>query len=100
MHVQLDRNKPVKILVKLLRILVHHGLKGLTLDVLRNDRPLVLDHRNLEHLGDKESRLLHACLVERLVEDVGLIVAFVEDLDTFIAIAVDGLVASGGNYFL
>ena len=71
--------------------------QGLTLDILGDDRPLAVDHGNLQHLGDVQTRLLNSGLVQGLVQDVSLGILCVEDLDATVAVAVDGLVVSDCN---
>ena len=91
---QLDVNEEVHILVELVGILVHQLLEGLSLDIVGDDRPLAVDLGDFLNLGDVQPRLLHARLIERLVEHVGLREGFVEYLRHQIAVAVDFFVRS------
>ena len=94
-HVQLQVDEELEVLVFLLGVLLHQLGQGLAGDVLGDDGPLAVDLLHVDQLGNGQAGFLHAGGVQRLIEHVGLLVAFVKDLDGLIAIAVHDLLLRG-----
>ena len=72
MHLELEVDEKIEIFVLLLGILLHQLRKRLALDIVGHYCPFAVDDRNLENSRNIESGLFDTCLVERLVEHVGL----------------------------
>ena len=60
-------NEQFYIFVSLFGVLVHDLGERFALDVLGNDSPLTVNHRDLKHLRDIEPRFLNSRLIQGLV---------------------------------
>ena len=96
-HLKLEIDEKAEILVFFIGIFFHQSGKRLALDELGNDCPLAVDDSDLEDLRDIESRFLDTSLIESLVKDVRLGIILIEDLETAIAVTVNGFVCSDRN---
>ena len=88
-HADLQIDEEIEVLVLFFRMHLHEGLQRLALNVLPDERPSAVHDRHAQDLGNIQSRLLDARLVERLVEDARFGVALVKGLDEPVAVAVE-----------
>ena len=99
-HLQLQIHEQIHIFVAPVGVFLHEARKGLAGDEIADDGPLAVHRAHLVQAGYVEGGFLHAGLVERLVEDVGLAVVAVKYLDGQMAVAVNGLVGADRNHLV
>ena len=98
-YVELKVNKIVKILILIVRILLHKLGKRLTLDEVGDDSPLAAVYGgDALDLGDVETRLLYSCLVEGFVEDISLGIIGIEHLVAKVAVTVYNFILAFSNH--
>ena len=90
----LDVDEEVEVFVDLVGVLLHKLSERLAGDILGADRPFAVNLADLEELGDIQSCLFDARLIQRFIKDIRLAVIAVEYLEDGIAVFIDDLFGS------
>ena len=96
-NLHLQVYKAGKILLLLLRILLHQLSQGFSFDVFGDDRPAAVDHGYSKNLRNIEPCFFDTGLVQCFVQHVRLGIVLIKYLDAFVPVAIYGLAVPNCN---